>query len=141
MVARRYVVALAALTLAAVSCGGGGGVGATLEDFSITLDSDSASAGEVTFSIQNNGPSVHEFVVIKTDLAPDALPTTEEDGVTIVDEEGQGIEPVDEVEDIPVGESPELTVNLDAGSYVIICNISENGGHYLNGMHTGFTVE
>jgi uncharacterized cupredoxin-like copper-binding protein len=138
---RAYMVGAVTFVLAAVSCGGGGAVAATLADFSITLDSDSAPAGEVTFNIQNNGPSVHEFVVIKTDLAPDALPTTEEDGVTIVDEEGPGIEPVDEVEDIPVGESPDLTVNLDAGSYVLICNISENGGHYLNGMHTGFTVE
>lgn len=138
MVARRYAVALAAVTLAGVSCGGGGGVGATLQDFSITLDADSAPAGEVTFTIQNDGPSVHEFVVFRTDLAPDALPTVEEDGIPVVDEAGEGVELVDEVEDIAVGDSPELTVNLDAGSYVIVCNIP---AHYQQGMSTGFTAE
>ncbi len=138
MIVRRYAVALVAVTLAAVSCGGGGGVKATLQDFSITLDSDSAPAGEVTFNIQNDGPSLHEFVVFKTDLAPDALPTVEEEGVPVVDEEGEGVELVDEVEDIAVGDSADLTVNLDAGSYVIICNIV---AHYQQGMYTGFTSE
>ena len=138
MVVRRYAVALVAVTLAAVSCGGGGGVEATLQDFSITLDSDSAPAGEVTFNIQNDGPSVHELVVFKTDLAPDALPTIEEDGIPVVDEEGEGVELVDEVEDIAVGDSPDLTVNLEAGSYAIICNIP---AHYQQGMYTGFASE
>jgi hypothetical protein len=50
---------------------------------------------------------------------------------------------VDEVEDIPVGDTPTLTVDLTAGSYVLICNIfdeSENEAHYQEGMRTGFTV-
>jgi hypothetical protein len=62
---------------------------AALSNFKIDLGKASASSGEVTFDIQNNGPSVHEFVVLKTD-APDQLPTTQEDGVTIGDEEAPG---------------------------------------------------
>jgi hypothetical protein len=46
--------------------------------------------------------NVHQFVVIRTDLAPDALPT-DENGV--VEEEGEGTEVIDEIEDIPVGET------------------------------------
>jgi uncharacterized cupredoxin-like copper-binding protein len=128
---------VAALAIAAASCGGGGGIAATLTDFQIDLAETSATAGEVTFDIQNDGPSTHEFVVFKTDLAPDALPTIEdENGLPLVDEAG-GLEPVDEVEDIPADSSAELAVTLDAGSYVIICNIPD---HYQQGMHAGFTV-
>ena len=66
-------------------------------DFSIELSTTEVPAGAVTFDISNEGPSVHEFVVFKTDLAPDHLPVTS----GAVDEEGEGLEPVDEVEDTP----------------------------------------
>jgi uncharacterized cupredoxin-like copper-binding protein len=130
------------LLLLGAACGGGGGnnVGTTLSNFKIALDKSSVKTGEVTFKIKNDGPSTHEFVVLKTDLAADALPTKDENGVMIVDEEGQGIEPVDEKEDIPSGSSTSLKVNLAPGTYVLICNISEDGGHYTQGMRTSFTV-
>ena len=52
------------------------------------------------------------------------------------------VEPIDEIEDIPVGESQDVTVTLDAESYALICNIVESGEvHYAMGMRTGFTVE
>jgi uncharacterized cupredoxin-like copper-binding protein len=131
-----------ALLLLLAACGGGGNkVGATLSNFKIDLDKTSAKSGDVSFNIKNNGPSVHEFVVFKTDLAPDQLPTTTADnGATIVDEEGQGVEAIDEKEDIPVGSSTTLKVNLAPGKYVLICNIETDGGHYELGMHAAFTV-
>ena len=108
-----------------------GGVSATEMDFSITLSSSTGTAGPVTFNITNQGPSTHEFVVIQTDDAPDALSvkngTVDESGLTIVDEN----------EAVVPGTTVPLSVNLKAGSYVIICNVS---GHYQSGMHTGFTV-
>jgi hypothetical protein len=63
-----------------------------------------------------------------------------------VGEEGEGAELVDEIEDIAVGDIATLTISLDAGSYVLICNIVEDEGdetivHYQQGMRTGFTVE
>ena len=123
------------LALLTASCGGDdGGVGATLADFSITLDSDSAPAGDVTFDVSNDAGQTHEFVVFQTDLAPDQLPTNEDGDV---DEEGEGVTLVDEIEDIEAGSSESLTVNLDAGSYVLICNLP---GHYEQGMHAGFTA-
>ncbi len=54
-----------------------------------------------------------------------------------VDEEGEGVTHIDEVEDIAGGSSESLTVKLDAGKYVLICNLPS---HYEQGMHTGFTV-
>jgi uncharacterized cupredoxin-like copper-binding protein len=140
----RILVAATLLAgLALTACGNGGAtVDVTLQEFSIIPAEDSVAAGEVTFEVENTGPEdVHEFVVIKTDLAPDALPT-DEDGV--VDEEGGGMEVIDELEDIPVGETQSLTVDLDAGSYALICNIwdeEEQEAHYQEGMVVAFTVE
>jgi uncharacterized cupredoxin-like copper-binding protein len=146
MVGRGWVARLSlasAFVLGTGACAGGGGgtVEVTLQEFSVIPAQDSVEAGEVTFEVENTGPEdVHEFVVIKTDLAPDALPTDENGAV---DEEGEGIEVIDEIEDIPVGDTPSLTVNLDAGNYVLICNIwdeEEQEAHYAMGMRVGFTV-
>ena len=118
-------------------------VNADLREFSIELDRSSAPAGKVTFLVQNDGEDVHELVVLKTDIAPDKLPLN---GDGDADEEAQGIVVLGEVEDIAPGKSGELTLELDRGKYVIICNISmlEDGvveHHYPLGMYTGFTVE
>jgi len=111
------------------------GVAATEKDFAIALDPGTASAGDVTFSIANDGPSTHEFVVFRTDLEEDELPLVK-DG-SAVDEEGEGVTHVDEVEDIAACSGATLTVKLDPGSYVVLCNIP---GHYGLGMHATLTV-
>ena len=133
---RRYAVLFAAgALLVATGCSSdSGGVGTTLADYTVTLDADSAPAGDVTFDVQNDAAQEHEFVVFKTDLAPDALPT---DDKGAVDEEGEGVTHIDEIGSIPAGTSSSLTVKLDAGSYVVICNLP---GHYQQGMHASFTV-
>jgi len=151
-------VTVLALVSAACSDDDGGSTGATgeetgaasavdvtVQEFAILPGSSSAPAGDVTFNVTNTGPEdTHEFVVFKTDLAPDALPTAEDGSV---DETGEGVELIDELEDIAVGDTPSLTVTLDAGSYVLICNIVEEeaGGdiivHYQQGMRVGFTAE
>jgi len=139
--ARLAVAATALALVAAVGCssssssssGGStsGGVSATEKDFSITLSSSTGTAGSTTFNISNEGPSTHEFVVIKTNDAPDKLPATngsvDESGLTIVDEN----------EAVAPSTTATLTTNLDAGKYVIICNVPS---HYESGMHTAFTV-
>jgi uncharacterized cupredoxin-like copper-binding protein len=128
------VPAAVMLGLVAASCGGGGGIGATLADYSITLDESSGDAGDLTFDVTNDAEQTHEFVIFQTDLAEDALPTNDEGDV---DEEGDGITLIDEIEDIEAGSDRSLTVSLDAGNYVFICNVP---GHYRQGMHTTFTV-
>lgn len=134
---RRYAVLFAVGVLfVSVGCSSSdsGGVGTALADYSIALDEDTAPAGDVTFDLQNDAGQIHEFVVFKTDLAADALPT---DDAGDVDEHGEGVTIIDEVEDIEGGASESLTVNLDAGTYVLICNLPS---HYKQGMHTTFTV-
>lgn len=135
--ARTLLVLLSATALAfplAACSGDDGGVDVTEKDFSIEMADTQLKAGEVTFDVSNEADQIHEFVVVKTDLAEGDLPT---DDSGDVDEEGEGIEPVDEIEDIEGGSSQSLTVNLDPGNYVVICNLP---GHYRQGMHSTITV-
>ena len=112
----------------ATSPGGGAAVAATEKDFSIALDSTEVAAGEVTFTINNEGPSAHEFVVIQSDTAPGDLPV--EDGLVSED----GVTVVGEAEDVAPSTTVPLTLTLEEGQYVIICNLP---GHYEQGMYTG----
>ncbi|HLB61244.1 MAG TPA: plastocyanin/azurin family copper-binding protein [Actinomycetota bacterium] len=142
--ARFLLAPMMAVALAACGDDGGDGgngadastdadVNATVADFSITLDPGSVAAGEVTFSIANDGLSTHEFVVFKTDLAPDALPV---DG-GVVPEDDPSLTNAGEAEDIGSGSEVSLALTLDAGSYVVICNVPS---HYEAGMRTALTV-
>src|SRR4051812_20832185 len=65
----------------------GASIGVTEKDFAIGMDTTALQAGNVTFRIANAGPSVHEFVVLKTDLPEDGLPMMKDkNGIPIVDE-------------------------------------------------------
>lgn len=106
-------------------------VSAKLHDFGIDLNQSTLSAGPLTFNLVNEGPSVHEFVIVRSDMEPDSLPVVNGEVNEAV------LDAVDEVEDIAVDSTSELAVNLEPGSYIVICNIT---GHYEAGMHAGFTV-
>jgi uncharacterized cupredoxin-like copper-binding protein len=127
-----------------VACGDDGTeVNVTLSEFVVEPEEDSAEAGEVTFRPQNEGGETHEFLVVEADSADD-LPT-DEDGA--FDEEGFGEDNVlGEVEDIEAGDDGELTLDLEAGSYVMMCNLveeedGESESHFAEGMHAEFTVD
>jgi uncharacterized cupredoxin-like copper-binding protein len=132
------------LVIGLVACGTTTAVEVSLREFSIAPSVASAPAGTVTFEVTNDGPNdVHEFVVVRTDLAPDALPT-DADGAVL--EDGEGMEVIDEIEDLAVGSSETLALTLEAGSYVLICNIveeedGETEAHYALGMRSAFTVD
>lgn len=135
---------LVPLALVLPACGGGdegGTVQVTLQEFAVSTDPATVGAGEVVFEATNEGPDdVHEFVVFRTDLGPTELPTDENGAVV---ETGEGIELIGEIEDIPVGETQSVTLDLEAGNYVLICNIwdeDEQEAHYQEGMRTTFTV-
>jgi len=51
----------------------GATVGVELGEWFINSDSASLAAGSVTFEVSNKGKQDHNLVIIKTDLAPDAL--------------------------------------------------------------------
>jgi hypothetical protein len=150
----RAVVAAIGLGLVAVlaACGGGGGaspeeveegvVEVTLSEWSVLARPDGVDVGAITFRVTNEGPDqAHEFVVLRTQLNPVDLPVTL---TGQVDYAAPGITKVAEVADIPVGETREVTVTLDAGPHVLICNdytVSPQEAHYEMGMRVPFPVE
>ena len=106
-----------------------------LKDFEVEQDAAVVPAGTVRFRIRNQGPTSHEFVVVRTDRAPDELPL-QRDGLT-VDEEGPGVELVDEAEALDIDDRQTLVLDLAPGQYVMYCNLE---GHYLGGMREALTV-
>jgi uncharacterized cupredoxin-like copper-binding protein len=118
-------------------------VNVTLREFSLTPDRASAPQGNVTFDVSNVGEDEHEFLVIKTDLAPDALPTEENGSYA---EDGPGTDLLEEIPLVAPGTMEELQLDLQPGNYVLICNMvhtEDNGDvevHYQLGMHAAFAV-
>jgi uncharacterized cupredoxin-like copper-binding protein len=112
----------------------GGGVTATLKEFAISVSPGSTKAGEVHFTLDNQGAIDHEFVVFKTDLDPAKLPV---DADGNVDEEGAGVKHIGEQEGIKPKTPTELSLTLDAGNYVVVCNLPT---HYKAGMHAKLVV-
>ena len=143
----RIVVVSAALALAggASACssdrnevGGAYGQSAnditgSLEEWSVSVDTTSAFAGDVSFTIANRGTIGHEFLIVKTDIAPGEIPL---DGDHFP-EDADGIEVIDEIGEYPAGTTETLEVTLAPGSYQLVCNLPD---HYGNGMFTGFEV-
>lgn len=131
---------LAVVPTACTPIGDGGGtvVEVELDEFTVATSPGSVSEGMVTFRVRNAGNVVHEFLVIRTDLAADALPTAANGAF---DEEAEGTQVVDEIEGIQPGGQSNLTLTLDAGHYALICNMVVSGTvHYAEGMSADFTV-
>ena len=136
--------ALAACAVVLAACGGGSDkqsistppasakVNVTLKEWSLTPDTTSVPAGSVTFTATNDGSFEHEMIVIKTGLAPDALPISS----GAVDEAAAG-NVIDEIPEFAPGATQTLTVDLGPGAYVLFCNV---GGHYQQGVRSAFTV-
>ena len=107
-------------------------VDVALVEFAVNLAQDTADAGTLTFNVSNDGTEDHTFRVIKTDLAPDALPKAD----ALVDE--AQLDVVANIQQFAAGETQQVSPDLEAGSYVLICNLP---GHYDLGMRAAFTVE
>ena len=106
----------------------------SLTEFVVDPSAATAPAGAVTFSISNAGASPHNLKVVATDLGADALPV--DDDAFAVDEDQVDIRAASS--DLDAGEAEDLTVELEAGSYVLICNVP---AHYDSGMTIAFVVE
>lgn len=126
------------------TAGGATTVDVTLQEFGVLPSTATAPTGPITFNATNKGPDDdHELVVIRTDLDIDSLPTKQDGSV---DEEGEGIEAIDEIPEFPPGTSEQLTVTLESGAYALICNVVQKEAdgtieaHYQEGMRAAFTV-
>jgi uncharacterized cupredoxin-like copper-binding protein len=131
---RRLLLAAALIVPMGAACtdtGGEGDVEVSLRDDAVMLEPDSAEAGSLTFSATNDGTETHEIEIFSGDVDPSTLPV--EDNVAST----EGLALVDEIEDITPGSSADLTVDLDAGQYVVMCNLP---GHFEQGMYSTFAV-
>jgi uncharacterized cupredoxin-like copper-binding protein len=111
-------------TPAAPAAGGPGTtVAATEKEYAIALDKSSVPAGNVTFDTKNTGSLPHTIAVTAADGASKAK------GVTgkVIGDSGN----------IDAGKSGTLTVNLQPGTYQVVCNVP---GHVQLGMIVQLTV-
>jgi len=103
-----------------------------MREYLITLNTPTVKAGVVKFGIRNLGTMVHDFDLIKTDLAPDKLPIDTASAKANTD----GL--VKQMITIAQGRATTLDADLAPGHYVIICNVAS---HYQLGMRTELTVK
>jgi uncharacterized cupredoxin-like copper-binding protein len=128
------IVLCAALVVTAAACGGpdeaaGSQLVAEMRDHSFELSSSSVSAGRVSIGVRNRGATAHDLVVLRTDRPADGLEVA---GLKAV-EEGR----VGAIDQVPPGRSRKLEVDLQAGRYLLICNVPT---HYGFGMRSVLTV-
>jgi uncharacterized cupredoxin-like copper-binding protein len=98
----------------------------------VTLDPSSISKGSVVFETVNVSTDlVHEIEVFADAVDGVVLPVHS----TVADVSGLRL--LDEIEDIVPGARASLTIALDAGNYLIMCNLP---GHYSAGMWAYLTV-
>jgi uncharacterized cupredoxin-like copper-binding protein len=113
-------------------------------------------AGKVTFAVTNVGELYHEFIVYSNvdDVAAGDLPINEEEQeADLVEESIVGEAPYATPPIVPADKKPgdadhrirgggwgaELTVDLEAGKYILLCNLA---GHYTNfKQYVDFTAE
>jgi uncharacterized cupredoxin-like copper-binding protein len=121
----------------------------------IKPDRTTVDAGTVTFAVTNVGALYHEFIVYSNvdGVAPGDLPVNEENEADLVEENVVGEAPYATPPIVPPDKKPgdadhriraegwgaELTVDLEAGKYILLCNLA---GHYAQRkQYTAFTVE
>jgi uncharacterized cupredoxin-like copper-binding protein len=110
------------------------GIAATENDYSIALSTAAVGTGPNTFDVTNDGPSLHEFIVLRTNLPADGLPL---EANSSVNTDAPHLTTVGRIQNIQPCSTKSLTVDLKAGRYVVICDLP---GHYAMGMRAPLTV-
>jgi uncharacterized cupredoxin-like copper-binding protein len=133
----RFILTLSIAVMALVACAPAGPqtVNVSLTTYTMKITPETIKTGDVKFVVKNDATDlVHEFFLVKTDLAPDKLPLDSEGRVN---EDSPQIKEVGAAEDIDPGKSGEFSVKLEPGHYVYFCNV---GTHYAIGMRGEFTI-
>jgi uncharacterized cupredoxin-like copper-binding protein len=129
------LAALSAALLVVTACSSGvsGGVDVTLDEFSVRASPAAVESGPTTFEIRNTGSVEHDFIVLDTNEDPDDLPLKK----GRVDTKARGVKELGHVHTIRSGQNTTEEIALEAGRYLLICNIE---GHFQSGMHAPFQV-
>lgn len=107
----------------------GGKLALASKDFAFDAKEIQAKPGKLAVTLENMGPSPHEFVLLKSSAAPGSLPVK---GGRVSEDTSVG-----EIAEIGSGAKGAHTFDLKAGTYVFVCNIP---GHYGDGMRGRLTV-
>lgn len=111
------------------------GVDLSKATMGITATPVTVPAGDVTFDVTNTSKDmVHEMLVLYLADPTKPLPYIADDDR--VDEENANDK--GEVSELDPGKSGSLTLTLDPGKYLLICNVP---GHYSGGMWTEIDVK
>jgi uncharacterized cupredoxin-like copper-binding protein len=102
-----------------------------LKEWAVIVEAPSVGAGEVRFKAVNEGKVPHELVVLKTDTKAGDLKV--EGAVAKVEGTKLGTVP-----HLGPKASGEVAVDLEAGHYVLLCNLP---GHFQQGMRTDLDVK
>lgn len=102
-----------------------------LRDYTLSPNVADVPAGETKIGIRNRGSQPHDLIVIRTEEAPDKL--SYDASRAKASEDGN----VGKIKELRAGGTAALTVTLEPGRYVLICNTA---GHYMLGMRTALTV-
>jgi uncharacterized cupredoxin-like copper-binding protein len=118
-------------------------------------DQTTVEAGTVTFAVTNVGELYHEFIVYSNldGIEPGDLPINEEDEADLVEENIVGEAAYATPPIVPSDKKPgdadhrirgggwgaEMTVDLEAGEYILLCNLTGHYGTYK--QYTAFTAE
>jgi len=98
------------------------------------LDHDTVPAGKITFIVKNDAMATdHEMVVVRLKHKNDEIPMIK--GKHRVDEDK--LKSMGEVEGLEPGKTGEMSADLKAGDYLLLCNLK---GHFEAGMTSHFTV-
>jgi len=112
-----------------------GPVAGTEKEWAIEISSSLHEAGTTTFNLQNLGTIAHEFLVVRSDKSATELLASVDAGTNRIDEEQLNV--IDEQPEYEPGVPGMVTVNLEVGHYVVMCNIA---GHYKAGMYADLEV-
>ena len=106
----------------------------TERDFRISAP-ERISAGDVEFSVDNQGPDDHELIVVREGKRH---PPFRADGVTLDEEAAEKAKSIAGALEPAAPGTHRLRVHLTPGRYVLFCNMS---GHYLGGMDRDLEVQ
>jgi len=109
-------------------------ISGTVKEWAVAIDAAEAKAGDVKFTMKNEGAVPHEFIIVKTEFAPGKIPLGPNNRFN---EDGEGVFVPGEISEWQPGTTGTVTLKLDAGNYQLLCNIA---GHYANGMFTQLKV-
>jgi len=118
--------------------GSDGAVTVSLVEWAIEAPTE-YEAGEITFSASNDGSFPHELVVIEGE-SYESLPL--EDGGGVIEDELPTGALISRTARLGGGSAEDLTVTLEPGNYVLLCNVGAGGAnsHAGQGQRLDITV-